>query len=299
MAVLFTKEIMSAILNEMQNASESIQIITAYCKESPLKYLANSISKCVVDKKLMVRFRLDDLVKGSTDFDILDYCIQTGWKVYIRFDLHAKTYIVDNKRGFVGSANATNSGLGIGRAGNIEMGTLVDIEPQDIVKINALFRDAILVDDLILEKLRMQYSLVDASDMPCSKTWNSDITSLFRPRIEALFSYELPESSDIVKGMHIGFLDEVFDGDRQSLKEAFRWSNAYIWLLNTLMENGGVMYFGELSSKLHNALVTDPKPYRKDVKILLANLLAIIEQLEMEEIIIDRPNYSQRIQLVK
>lgn len=298
MAVLFTKEIMSAIMNEMQNASESIQIITAYCKENSLKYLTENISKCVVDKKLMVRFRLDDLVKGSTDFGILDYCMQTGWKVYIRFDLHAKTYIVDNKRGFVGSANATNSGLGIGKAGNIEMGALVDIEPQDIAKINVLFRDAIFVDALILEKLRLQYSSVHASDMPCSKTWNSDITSLFRPRIESLFSYELPESSDIVKGMHIGFLDEQFEGDWQSLKEAFRWSNAYLWLLNTLMENGGVMFFGELSSKLHDALVTDPKPYRKDVKILLANLLAIIEQLEMEEMIIDRPNYSQRIQLV-
>lgn len=32
---------------------------------------------------------------------------------------------------------------------------------------------------------------------------------------------------------------------------------------------------------------------------MLANLLQLIEKLEMDEIVIDRPNYSQRIKLVK
>ena len=57
------------------------------------------------------------------------------------------------------------------------------------------------------------------------------------------------------------------------------------------------MYFGELSARLHNVVVADPKPYRKDIKQMLANLLRLIEELEMEEIVIDRPNYSQRIRL--
>ena len=57
------------------------------------------------------------------------------------------------------------------------------------------------------------------------------------------------------------------------------------------------MYFGELSASLHNTVVSDPKPYRKDIKKMLANLLNLIEELEMEEIVIDRPNYSQRVSL--
>lgn len=57
------------------------------------------------------------------------------------------------------------------------------------------------------------------------------------------------------------------------------------------------MYFGELSASLHNTVVSDPKPYRKDIKIMLGNLLRLIEELEMEEIVIDRPNYSQRIRM--
>ena len=64
-----------------------------------------------------------------------------------------------------------------------------------------------------------------------------------------------------------------------------------------LKGNDGCMYFGELSQNLHNALISDPKPYRRDVKKMLANLLSLIEKLGMEEIVIDRPNYSQRVML--
>lgn len=55
------------------------------------------------------------------------------------------------------------------------------------------------------------------------------------------------------------------------------------------------MYFGELSQNLHNALISDPKPYRRDAKQMLANLLSLIEELGMDETVIDRPNYSQRV----
>ena len=58
------------------------------------------------------------------------------------------------------------------------------------------------------------------------------------------------------------------------------------------------LYFGALTEKLHNALVEDPKPYRREVKELLSNLLSWVEELEMEEIVIDRPNYSQRIRIL-
>jgi len=67
--------------------------------------------------------------------------------------------------------------------------------------------------------------------------------------------------------------------------------------LITLKESNGCLFFGALTEKLHNTLVTDPKPYRSEVKLLLANLLRMVVELEMEEVIIDRPNYSQRVRL--
>ena len=48
---------------------------------------------------------------------------------------------------------------------------------------------------------------------------------------------------------------------------------------------------------LHNTLVNDPKPYRKDVKELLANLLDWIKKLHFDEIVIEQPNHSQLVTL--
>lgn len=297
MAILFSNEIMDAVVKELHKATDSVQIITAYCKEKTFKYLDSEISPEVQEKRLLVRFRLDDVLKGSTDFGILNYGMEYGWRVYVRFDLHAKTYIVDNKRGLVGSANVTNSGLNIGKTGNMEMAAFVDVEPNDIEKIGRLFNDAILVDEEILNNLKQQFDSVEKTENTEGHSWNNTIMKLFNPHIETLFSYELPEEFELKKGEYFQFLDETFDGNRGKLKETFRWSNAYLWLLDTLRSHDGCMFFGELSASLHNAVVSDPKPYRRDIKNMLSNLLKLIQVLEMEEVTIDKPNYSQRVKM--
>lgn len=297
MAILFSNEIMDAVVKELHKATDSVQIITAYCKEQTLKYLDSEINPEIQEKKLLVRFRLDDVLRGSTDFGILVYGIDHGWKMYVRFDLHAKTYIVDNKRGIVGSANATNAGLNIGKVGNMEMAAFVDIESGDIVKISGLFNDAILVDNTVLENLKRQFKSISVDESKEGYSWDESIMNLFKPHIETLFSYELPEDFELKQGEYFQFLDERYEGNIDKLKETFRWSNAYLWLLDTLGKNGGSLFFGELSANLHNAVVSDPKPYRKDIKQMLANMLRLIEELKMDEVMIDRPNYSQRVSL--
>ena len=297
MALLFSQEILNAVNEELRTAKDSVQIISAYCKENTIKQLNSFISDFVSEKKIMVRFRLDDILKGSTDFSIIDFCQKCGWKVYIRFDLHVKTYIVDGKRGFVGSANATNSGLSLGTHGNVEIGTLVDIDMVDMEKVEALYEDAIFVTDSIYEKLKAQYQTISTYEQGKQYAWNQEIYELFTPKVKTLFSYELPEKGEFSIGEYVTFLDMIYSEKSESIKEAFRWSNAYLWLLNVLKENDGCMYFGGITEKLHNALVSDPKPYRKDVKVLLANLLSMIEKLQMVEIVVDRPNFSQRVRL--
>lgn len=298
MAILFSNEIMDAVVKELHKATDSVQIITAYCKEKMFKYLDSEITTDVQEKKLLVCFRLDDILKGSTDFGVLQYGIDHGWNVYIRFDLHAKTYIVDNKRGLVGSANVTNSGLNIGKSGNMEMAAFVDVELDDVEKIGKLFNDAILVDIEIFHILKQQFDSVEKTENEENHRWNNTIMKLFNPHIETLFSYELPEEVEFKTGEYFQFLDEYYDGNKNKIKEIFRWSNSYLGLLDTLRNNEGCMFFGELSARLYSVVVSDPKPYRKDVKKMLSNLLKLIEELEMEEIVIDRPNYSQRIRIV-
>ena len=181
----------------------------------------------------------------------------------------------------------------------MEMGTLIDIDEVDMEKIEALYTDAILVNEDLYLRLKEQYQNVEVSDVGKQYGWNDEIKKLFNPKITTLFSYELPDKNSVQIGEYISFLDLQYNGDIVVVKDAFRWSNAYLWLLNVLKENDGCMYFGAISEKLHNSLVSDPKPYRKDVKLLLSNMLNLITLLQMDEIVIDRPNYSQRIRLAE
>lgn len=296
MAILFSNEIYAAICNELSSAEESVQILSAYGKTNAIAAIIDKVKPSVGKKRIMLRFRLDDLVKGSTDFEVIDFCRNLGWTVYVRFDLHAKTYVVDNKRGIIGSANATNSGLALTRTPNYEMAALVDIEDKDIDKIDNLFNDALLVDDDLWIELNSEYKSIKQQDTTAvSFQWSKTVTDKFKPHIRTLFSYEFPEKGTYSPGEYIQFLDLFYSGEEGQLKDSFRWSTAYLWLLDQLVENNGELYFGELSAKLHASLVTDPRPYRKDVKVLLSNLLQLIISLDMSEIGVDRPNHSQRV----
>ena len=296
MAILFSNEIYAAICNELSSAETSVQIMSAYGKASAIVAIIDKVKPTVENKRIMLRFRLDDLIKGATDFEVLDICRNTGWAVYVRFDLHAKTYVVDNKRGIIGSANATNAGLALTRVPNFEMAALVDIEAKDIEKINDLFNDALLVDDDLWMDLYTDYSQIKQHDTNVtSYQWSKAITDKFKPHIRTLFSHEFPEKDHYSNGEYISFLDVIYSGDKESLKNSLRWSPAYLWLIDQLTEKDGEIYFGELSARLHNSLVIDPKPYRKDVKRLLSNFLQLIVSLNMPEVGVDRPSYSQRI----
>lgn len=296
MDIIMSDEIRNHICNELTNAQSSVQIITAYCKLRALEILIDCVKETVSDKKLLIRFRLDDILKGSTDFNVLSYALKKGWDVYIRFDLHAKTYIIDNKRGIVGSANTTLSGLSFSQNNNLEMAAVANIETVDFEKIEKIFKDAIKVDDNLISKLEEQLNNVDKGNICAKYTWSSDILSMFNPTIQTLFSHDLPERKDVRIGDYIAFLESVYEKDCQ-VKLLMRDCNIYRWLLQILRENNGELYFGAISSMLHDTLVSDPKPYRKDVKEMLSNLLWFIEKFEMDEIVIDRPSYSQRVRL--
>jgi len=296
MAILFSNEIYAAICDELSSAEESVQILSAYGKTNAIAAIIDKVKSSVEKKRIMIRLRLDDLIKGSTDFEVIDFCRNLGWIVYVRFDLHAKTYIVDNKRGIIGSANATNSGLALTRTPNYEMAALVDIEEKDIEKINNLFKDALLVDDDLWIDLYSEYTRIKQQETTTTSfQWSKSITDKFKPHIKTLFSYEFPEKGSYSPGDYIQFLDLYYSGEIEQLRNSLRWSTAYLWLMDQVAEKNGEIYFGELTSNLHDSLVTDPKPYRKDVKGLLSNLLQMIITLDMPEIGVDRPNYSQRV----
>ena len=83
------------------------------------------------------------------------------------------------------------------------------------------------------------------------------------------------------------------------ITSSFKETKAFNWLLKKLKESESKeLYFGRLTKILHNELRDDPAPYRRDVKILLSNLLAYCQKYANDLIRIERPKYSQKIKLL-
>lgn len=301
MSLLSTHEVKQKIIDELSHASDNLQIISAFCKLQAIKFIDENISRPIKSKKLMVRFLLSDILNGATDFELYDYCKANGWQMYVRFDLHAKTYVFDRKRCILGSANLTSKGLGLSLHGNYELSSFATVDDSDLKKIDTLFDNAILMTDELYAEMKYDYGIAQNNQTP-SKTfkWNTSIEQKFNPKFDLLFTYDFPSTpvpnfSDVNT---FEFLEIGYIPSQEELKQAFRWSKAFLWLQNYISAcPEKASYFGGVTAALHDAFVNDPKPYRKEVKDLLANLLGWIQALNMEDIAIDRPNHSQRIKL--
>ena len=108
MSILLSDKLLKCISEELSELKESVLIISAYCKLPLIKYFDSCIKNVNADKTLVVRFRPDDIISGSSDLELYSYCKDNGWKLYFRLDLHAKTYVFDRIRCIIGSANATS-----------------------------------------------------------------------------------------------------------------------------------------------------------------------------------------------
>ena len=301
MSLLSTHEVKQKIVDEVSHATDNLQIISAFCKLSAIKFIDENISHPIKNKKLMVRFLLSDILHGATDFELFDYCKANGWQMFVRFDLHAKTYIFDRKRCILGSANLTSKGLGLSLHGNYELSSFATVDDSDLKKIDTLFDNAILMTDELYAAMNSDYEIAKQHQGPAKTCkWNTGIEQKFNPKIDLLFTYDFPSTAapNFNDVNAFEFLEIGYIPSQEELKQAFRWSKAFLWLYNYVNScPDKTSYFGGVTVALHNTLVNDPKPYRKEVKDLLANTLGWIQALNIDDITIDVPNYSQRIRI--
>ena len=303
MSLLTTSETRNVIASQIASATDTLHIISAFCKESAMSFIEANIKNELSEKKLMVRFLLSDVLSGATDLSLYEFCKSKGWQMYVRFDLHAKTYIFDKKRCILGSANMTSNGIGLNSHGNYELSSFTDINDSDLIKINKLFDDSILMTDEIYSLMKAEYDAANQNNESGNSKakWTNSIEALFKPTIDVLFTYDFPSTPhpdfNDIKSFEFLELDHIPTVDE--LKDAFRWSKPFLWLYS-LLDNMSdkTAYFGAITSELHNALINDPKPYRKEVKDLLSNTLFWIQDLGIDALVIDTPNHSQRVRII-
>ena len=300
MAILVSQTILNRIHDELSKSTESFLLISAYCKLPLVKYFDQCITNENITKTLIVRYRPEDITAGASDLDIYPYCKAHGWKMYFRLDLHAKTYVFDRLRCIVGSANATGSGLNLGGIGNYEMATSCELADADRKVLDLLLRGAVEMNDYIYSTMKDVISS-NTSQRTSIISWPKEISELFIPDYSILFAEDFPSCSDPLKATaeDLVFLNLVPGASLADVQSAFEYSKCYQWLLHLVKaQDEHEMYFGAITAKLHNTLLNEPTPFRKDVKQLLSNLLSWVESLAVTDLQVDRPNYSQRVRYI-
>lgn len=191
MSIMMSQNILNCIKDELSKSTESFLLISAYCKLPLVKYFDSCITCSGIDKKLVVRLRLEDILSNASDLAIYPYCRDNGWKVYFRLDLHAKTYVFDRLRGIVGSANATSNGMSIGGTGNYELATVCELQEADLRLLDQLILGAVEMTDSLYEKM---LDIVNGCQANQTKdcSWPKEIIDRFTPDYSVLFSEDFP-----------------------------------------------------------------------------------------------------------
>lgn len=182
--------------------------------------------------------------------------------------------------------------MGISFYGNYELSSFAEIDDEDLKKIDLLFENAILMTDKLYNLMKIEYKCaLDSKESSTQKGWSDLIEHKFNPKIDTLFTYDFPitNAPDFNDVNCFEFLEITDIPSKEELITAFRWSKSFLWLYGFINGcNNKTSYFGEIAMNLHKVLINDPKPYRKEIKNLLANLLGWMKALEIRDMIIVR-----------
>ena len=292
---------------------DELIIMSSYIKLEPLKMLLEKVDPAV---KIIVvaRWRISDLVFGSSDLEIFDYLKSRNHSLYTHHQIHLKIVVKDKKDILLGSANVTGSGLGLFENSNIEAIAIDSLDEKYLPSIYSILKESKLVTSDIVQKLSEEveknailkenqkkieadFLRIEKEILINSKTSLLVDDFLFAPSVEDLLVYIRNETHEreVDHDFRIlGISDRT--ATLEQLKQSFLNSNAYSWQLENITGN---VLFGRYSELLHNSLMDDPKPYRKTVKDLVSNMFSWTKNCSIDYEIVDHAHTSSMVKKVE
>lgn len=308
--ILGTEAFRDLLGQSLEKAKDEIIILSAYVKKVGVEWLIEKISKKEINCTIISRWDKGDLAQSSSDIECYQLCKGNKWQFKILKDLHAKIMLVDKKDLFIGSPNLTGHGMSLIPVSNKEMGVKLEATSSDINIIKNLIEEAILVDEQIYKELKLWKENLPEIKKTKFPDFPDSLKSKFTENLDKIWVHNFPwsdvkdllsekkNSQNILHDLELFGLENN-DIDITKINKCFINSKVYKWLLNVLnKETNKEIYFGNLSKIIHNSLLDDPKPYRKNVKQLQKNLFSFLKYLKLDQIQIDQPNFSQRIKLI-
>lgn len=292
--LLDTRELQHELSNLIPKSKE-ITIVSAYITDSAIDWILAKTSKelnmCVV-----ARLSPQDLISGASTFGAIRKLLNNGHEMRLLANLHAKIYLIDSKYMFVGSANLTNNGLKLFGSGNIEASTRIEATHDALKFINNIRAKSIEITFDTLEK--MEQKIKACKPKYTLLQWDDDIiNSVLHLWTVDMLQEEINSINITNKADRILLFNNTED-NTNNIKDCFKKTKVYKWLINKLEEEKDRgLSFGAISEKLHNDINDNPIPYRKTIKQYVKNLLSYCKLFALDEMEINRPNYSEIIKL--
>ena len=298
----FSEEYTKSLRESLDNASNKIFVCSAYIKTKALLDLMEGIDP-VVDVTIVVRWSKGDLIKGASDLSVYEICKEKGWVLGLDSNLHGKVYVIDQAEIYIGSANLTQRGMSSGFTGNNEIGTKINPSQIDLSRLQDYFdSEVVICDESLYELISADLKSSKYIDACLDLSWSKDVSDrLVRP-VNSLWVSELPkcspfhlldcESNSEEYTSDLGLLGLLsHDVSEASLTKSVSSTRFYCWLVSVVSGND-TYRFGLITKKLHDSLIDDPRPYRKDVKDYVKNLFSWMEFL-VDDFVVERPNHTQ------
>jgi len=301
--LLDEQELQLEISSSLQKCEYSIVVLSAFIKHNAFEWLKKQIKNTDTEVIVVARWRLDDLVAQVSDLSVYKQCQELGWTFKVDESLHAKLFLIDSSIAFIGSSNLTGAGLGLTKKSNFELSTKIEVTDIDTDKVYKYIDSCTTMTDDLYDQMK---SVADSMETPkrMPYKWPLSIKSLLEQKADYLWVDELlftsPNSNnndDIKHDLSLLGLDNL-DIDMDLLRAKFTELKIIKWLKSQLLkEESKSLRFGKISSLLHDALLNNPKPYRKEVKDFQVNLFNWLKYLEFPEFEFSKYNHSESISL--
>ncbi len=285
--LLQNREYIEALELSLLSSQTEVLIVSAYLRSEVLQWARDKIPKFVL-VNIVTRWAPQDLVFGASDLEAYEIARKERWGFYIDQDLHAKAVLVDSDMLFLGSANFTSRGTHLFGSGNNELGMQVQASNNEADKIKRYVTNSYKLIMPMYMEMKLHIVNLDKSAKK-EVSWPDEITSCITPLVDSLWVDECFHCSP--DEFFSDRINESIEHDCQMLGtdkpnlELIKQTKMMKWLDNVVREsNKENLTFGYITKRLHDAILTDPKPYRKEIKVFVKNVFDWLIYYELYEI---------------
>ena len=309
MGELYFRKTYKEFFEFVSSAQNELIILSPYIKLEPIKLLLEKV-RPEVRIIVVARWKMSDLIFGSSDIEVFEYLTNLNCNFYINNKIHLKVIVKDKKNILIGSANITGGGLGLFESSNIEAIAIDILDEKYLPSVYSILRESLLVDRDLVKKISEElivFQDIKHSEEEIKPEIEKIENLIFKKLRKKILVYDFiftltPELfiesirsnnfSDIIKhDLKILKLTNI-KITKDVLRQAFLESDAYLWQQEHIK---GKVLFGKYSELLHNNLIDDPRPYRKQVKELVTNMYNWTKEFSDEFKIIEHKHTSSII----